>query len=40
MYTRAVLWAFAMNHANDHYGQCVVYYRLNGLVPPESRNQQ
>ncbi len=24
-------------HANDHYGQIVVYYRLNGLVPPESR---
>jgi uncharacterized damage-inducible protein DinB len=40
MYTRATLWNFAMNHANDHYGQCVVYYRLNGLVPPESRNQQ
>jgi uncharacterized damage-inducible protein DinB len=38
MYTRATLWNFAMNHANDHYGQCVVYYRLNGLVPPESRN--
>lgn len=40
MFTRATLWTFAMNHANDHYGQCVVYYRLNGLVPPESRNQQ
>jgi uncharacterized damage-inducible protein DinB len=40
MFTRAILWTFAMNHANDHYGQCVVYYRLNGLVPPESRNQQ
>jgi uncharacterized damage-inducible protein DinB len=24
-------------HTNDHYGQMVVYYRLNGLVPPESR---
>ena len=24
-------------HTNDHYGQIVVYYRLNGLVPPESR---
>jgi uncharacterized damage-inducible protein DinB len=24
-------------HANEHYGQIVVYYRLNGLVPPESR---
>ncbi len=24
-------------HTNDHYGQMVVYYRLNGMVPPESR---
>lgn len=24
-------------HSNNHYGQIVVYYRLNGLVPPESR---
>jgi len=24
-------------HANEHYGQIVVYYRLNGTVPPESR---
>lgn len=26
-----------VGHANNHYGQIVVYYRLNGLVPPESR---
>ncbi len=26
-----------IGHANEHYGQIVVYYRLNGLVPPESR---
>lgn len=38
--TRAALFAEAMEHANDHYGQCVVYYRLNGLVPPESRPQK
>ena len=25
-------------HASEHYGQLVVYYRLNGIVPPESRN--
>ncbi len=25
------------DHAGEHYGQLVVYYRLNGLVPPESR---
>jgi hypothetical protein len=24
-------------HSGEHYGQLVVYYRLNGLVPPESR---
>lgn len=37
--TKAALFAEAMEHANDHYGQCVVYYRLNGLVPPASRAQ-
>ncbi|HXH05282.1 MAG TPA: DinB family protein [Vicinamibacterales bacterium] len=35
--TRArVVWA-AMNNAMNHYGQCVVYLRLNGIVPPASR---
>lgn len=24
-------------HSGEHYGQLVVYYRLNDLVPPESR---
>jgi uncharacterized damage-inducible protein DinB len=24
-------------HAGEHYGQLVVYYRVNNLVPPESR---
>ncbi len=24
-------------HSHGHYGQLVVYYRINGLVPPESR---
>jgi hypothetical protein len=24
-------------HAGEHYGQLVVYYRLSGIVPPESR---
>jgi hypothetical protein len=24
-------------HSNEHYGQLVVYYRINNLVPPESR---
>jgi uncharacterized damage-inducible protein DinB len=39
MQTRTTLFMSAIAHANDHYGQCVVYYRLNGLVPPESRGQ-
>ena len=26
-----------LEHSGEHYGQLVVYYRLNGIVPPESR---
>ena len=26
-----------VEHSGEHYGQLVVYYRANGLVPPESR---
>ena len=26
-----------MEHSGEHYGQLVVYYRANGMVPPESR---
>jgi len=26
-----------IEHSGEHYGQLVVYYRLAGLVPPESR---
>jgi hypothetical protein len=26
-----------IEHSGEHYGQLVVYYRNNGLVPPESR---
>jgi len=29
-------WGF-MEHSGEHYGQLVVYYRVAGLVPPESR---
>jgi uncharacterized damage-inducible protein DinB len=32
-------WIDVIEHAAEHYGQLVVYYRLNGLVPPESRSQ-
>ncbi|PYY18547.1 MAG: DinB family protein, partial [Acidobacteria bacterium] len=24
-------------HSGEHYGQLVVYYRANSLVPPDSR---
>jgi hypothetical protein len=30
-------WLDVIEHAGEHYGQLVVYYRNNGLVPPESR---
>jgi uncharacterized damage-inducible protein DinB len=26
-----------IEHSGEHYGQLVVYYRLSGLAPPESR---
>lgn len=29
-------WGF-IEHNGEHYGQLVVYYRVAGLVPPESR---
>ncbi len=35
--TRAGLVAGALAHTNDHYGQMVVYLRMNGIVPPASR---
>ncbi len=30
-------WMAIIEHAGEHYGQLVVYYRVNGMVPPESR---
>jgi len=30
-------WMGSIEHAGEHYGQLVVYYRLSGLVPPASR---
>jgi uncharacterized damage-inducible protein DinB len=32
-------WGF-IEHGGEHYGQLVVYYRVAGLVPPESRPKQ
>ncbi|HJZ96179.1 MAG TPA: DinB family protein [Candidatus Solibacter sp.] len=30
-------WPSVIEHGGEHYGQLVVYYRLNGMVPPASR---
>jgi uncharacterized damage-inducible protein DinB len=30
-------WWTILWHTGDHYGQLVVYYRLNGMIPPASR---
>jgi len=30
-------WLAVIEHSAEHYGQLVVYYRNNGMVPPESR---
>jgi len=35
--TRLALTTIGVWHASDHYGQLVVYLRMNGLVPPASR---
>jgi uncharacterized damage-inducible protein DinB len=35
--TRAEMAAFGMAHLMDHYGQMVVYLRMNGIIPPASR---
>jgi len=37
MSTRQRLLYFLMTHSQDTYGQLVVYLRLNGIVPPVSR---
>src|SRR2546430_7547553 len=33
------IWTVAIEHSGEHYGQLVVYYRANNLVPPDSRRQ-
>ena len=30
-------WMVAIEHSAEHYGQLVVYYRANNMVPPDSR---
>ena len=31
------IWVTAIEHSTEHFGQLVVYYRANNMVPPESR---
>lgn len=31
------IWTTIIEHSAEHFGQLVVYYRANNLVPPESR---
>src|ERR1700719_1258113 len=33
----STIWTVAIEHSGEHYGQLVVYYRANNLVPPDSR---
>ncbi len=33
-------WTSVIEHSAEHYGLLVAYFRLNGLVPPETRKQQ
>lgn len=37
--TRLSFAAFSVAHPFDHYGQMVEYLRMNGIVPPASRQQ-
>jgi len=38
-FTRMGLGVLLTAHSFDHYGQMVVYLRMNGIVPPASRGQ-
>jgi uncharacterized damage-inducible protein DinB len=37
--TRATMAAFGLAHAMDHYGQMVVYLRMNNIIPPASQKK-
>jgi len=37
LHTRATVADFAVAHGFDHYGQMVMYLRMNGIVPPASQ---
>jgi len=38
--TRLGITTLAVWHASDHYGQLVVYLRMNGIVPPASQHSR
>ena len=38
--TRLGLATISIWHASDHYGQLVVYLRMNGIIPPSSQPAQ
>jgi len=40
MVNSSFCWTEAIEHSGEHYGQLVVYYRVNGIVPPASRPRQ
>ncbi len=40
MTNRLALATGIMTHVYDHYGQLVVYLRMNGIIPPASRPRQ
>ena len=33
----SALWYLMLEHTGEHFGQLVVYYRVNDMIPPESR---
>jgi uncharacterized damage-inducible protein DinB len=33
------MWVGYIEHSGEHYGQLVVYYRNNKVVPPDSRKK-
>jgi len=37
MVRHSYIWTVMIEHSAEHYGQLVVYYRANGMVPPDSR---
>lgn len=40
MISRYGFWSYQMRHAFEHRGQCIVYLRLSGIVPPSTARAQ